>query len=186
MDGGNEPPHGQRRAPPGISLSVRFSRPRPTEGELGGIDFAESLDEVGDGGGEAEPDNLAAVVDRSDGALAGEFFRLLGQRVPLFPLDGIERFAVGLGDPESVVMELAGEVRLVGGDLDEAPSAVGVEEGLLSAGQSFGHMGAPMEECRLSFGTRVPAVGVQGRAPMAGQTAPETLPLWNRPNHHCV
>lgn len=124
--------------------------------KLLGVRRFESSDQERDAGVGAEGDDLLAVVTGGDGALPSEFLGLGDQGRFVLAFDGGEGVAVGLRDPEGVVVEFAGEARLLGRDLNGAVNAVGVEEGLLTASDRFGHAHAPMEECHLSVGTRMP------------------------------
>ncbi len=88
-----------------------------------------------------ERDEFASVVDRFGDSVDGDRAGLLFETEGVLLLDGGEGFPVALGNPHRVVVELAGDAGLGGGDPDDAVSPVGGEKGFLRLGQRFGHGG---------------------------------------------
>ena len=94
-----------------------------------------------------ERDEFASVVDRFGDSVDGDLASLFFEAEGVFLLDCSERPPVGLGDPHRVVVQLAGDTGLGGGDPDDAVNPIGVEERFLGLGEWFGHEVVPAAGC---------------------------------------
>jgi hypothetical protein len=92
-----------------------------------------------------EADELSAVEDRFwDALIQGDASGFVFEVKPVLFLDGCEGLAIGLGDPQGVVVEFAGDAGLGGGDPDDPVGSVGFEEGLLFCGEGLRHHVVPV------------------------------------------
>ena len=125
----------------GFRSTVRFSLPPATErlDELLRVVRFQQEHQQPVGGAVPKPDQLPPVVDRhdlpEDGQSSGLLFEL--QRERLFDLR--KRLSVRFRDPHRVVVQLAGDARLLRRSVNKAEFAVGIEERLLAFRQFRGH-----------------------------------------------